>query len=282
MMKVCDLHTHSDFSDGSLSPAQLVHLAEGAGLSAVALTDHNTVGGLKLFTEAAASCGIIGVPGCEFSTDYNDLELHIVGLFLPEKHWEDVERYVFSLKAAKKLSNEDLIANLRGAGLDITYEEVAGITNAGEFNRAHVARVLTEKGYTQTPAEAFERFLGERQGYYHPGRRPDVFSTIAFIRAVGGVPVLAHPFLCLSPEALRRFLPTAKQCGLIGMETLYAMFTAAETALAADLARTFGLLQSGGSDYHGAVNPEVSIGTGLGSLQVPFAFYEALKAAAVG
>ncbi|MCR5207397.1 MAG: PHP domain-containing protein [Eubacterium sp.] len=276
-MKRCDLHTHSYCSDGSFAPSEIVKLAEKAGVSAVALTDHNTAKGLAEFTEAGARSGVITVAGCEFSTDYNGTELHIVGLFFPRESWKEIEDFVELTNIAKKNSNLRLIEALQNEGFDIRYEEVAAITDADEFNRAHVARVMTEKGYVNSVDEAFNTYLKESNGLYVPPKRISAFATVEFIKNYGGVAVIAHPFLNLSYDGLLEFLPEAKKRGLDATETRYSTFTEAETKQAEELAERFGLLQSGGSDFHGIAKPDIELGTGRGELFVPFEFYEKLK-----
>lgn len=275
--KICDLHTHSNRSDGSSSPTELVAAAKERGVAALALTDHNTTKGLAEFMEAGKTYGVITVPGCEFSTDYKKTELHIVGLFLPEQSWPEVEDYVDALRRGKHDSNLLLIEKLRERGCDVTYEEVAALTDAAEFNRAHVARVLQAKGIVDSLDQAFDTLLKPGNGCYFPAKRPDSLQTVRFIRQIGGLPVLAHPFLNLDREGLEEFLPQAKASGLAAMETRYSLFDEAATEEAAELARRFGLLPGGGSDFHGAAKPAIAIGTGRGNLCVPFAFYEALR-----
>ena len=276
-MKTCDLHTHSYYSDGTKSPAELVRLAEEAGLSAVALTDHNTTKGLKEFMKAGEKSSVITVPGCEFSTDYKGTELHIVGLFFPESAYVEVEDFVELMTIAKKNSNLKLISALQKARFDITYDEVAKSTDASEFNRAHVARVMLKKGYVKSVNEAFSEYLSESKGMYVPPKRIGAIATIKFINYYGAVAVLAHPFLNLDYDGLLEFLPEAKAAGLTAIETRYSKFSAETTEKAVGLAEKFGLLESGGSDYHGDTKPDISIGTGTGSLSVPFEFYEKLK-----
>ncbi len=276
-MKICDLHTHSNCSDGTLTPAEVVKLAKESGLSAVALTDHNTSKGLKEFTEAGKKEGIITVPGCEFSTGYNGTELHIVGLFFPEETWVEIEDYVELMHFAKKNSNEKLIAALNRAGYEITYDEVAATTDADEFNRAHVARVMLAKGYVSSVNEAFKNILAEDKGLYVPPKRLSAISTIRFIKSYGGTAILAHPFLNLSYEELLVFIPEAKAAGLDAIETRYSTFDEETTRKAIYLTELFGIKQSGGSDFHGATKPDISIGKGRGNLEVPFEFYENLK-----
>ena len=276
-MKVCDLHCHSTFSDGSMTPTDIVKLAEQQGLSALALTDHNTSKGLAEFINAGKGSSVETVAGCEFSTDYEGTELHIVGLFMPESAWKEIEDYVELMHMAKRNSNIKLIERLCAAGFDITYDEVAKTTDADEFNRAHVARVLAEKGYAKSVQDAFDKILKESCGYYVPPKRLGALATIRFIKANSGTAVFAHPFLNMNYEQLVEFLPKAKEAGLDAMETLYSKYDEQTTLKAKELAKRFGLKESGGSDFHGKAKPDISLGTGRGNLKVPYEFYENLK-----
>ncbi len=276
-MKVCDLHSHSTFSDGTFTPTQLVSLAEELGLSALALTDHNTSRGLDEFMNAGKNSSVETVAGCEFSTEWEKHELHIVGLFFPESTWVEIEDFVELMHIAKRNSNIILIENLNKAGYELTYEEVAASTDADEFNRAHVAKVLAGKGYAESVDDAFKRILREDIGYYVPPKRLSAISAIKFIKANGAVAILAHPFLNLNYEELEEFLPKAKEAGLDGMETLYSKFSEKEILQAKELANRYGLKESGGSDFHGTVKPDIQLGSGRGNLKVPIEFYNNLK-----
>jgi len=277
-MKICDLHCHSHFSDGTCSPAELIDLAQKQGLSALALTDHNTSKGLEEFTAAAVGSGVEAVPGCEFTTAYDGAELHIVGLFLPPASWPEVEDYVEIANMAKIHSNHKLIAALQKAGYAITEEEVAASTDAPVFNRAHVAAILVKKGYYPSLDAAFKTVLSEKDGFYEPPKRHSAQRTIRFIKDIGGVAVWAHPLYQPGDYALaEKFLPEAKAAGLDAMETLYSRYDEETTARAVELAERFGVKQSGGSDFHGGNKPDISIGTGTGNLCIPYALCEELK-----
>ena len=276
-MKRCDLHCHSCYSDGTLTPAELIRLAEEKGLGALALTDHNSGKGLPEFMEAGRDSSVIPVPGCEFTTEYNGRELHIVGLFFGEETWPEIEDYVDLMHIAKHHANMRLMAALQRDGYDVHYEEAAALTDADEFNRAHVARLLFAKGYVASVTEAFQTILREGGGYYVPPRRLGSLGTIRFIKQYGAVAVFAHPFLNMNEEELLEFLPKAKEAGLDAMETRYTEFDADTTRKAEELAVRFGLKQSGGSDFHGAAKPLIDLGTGFGDLEVPFSFYEDLR-----
>lgn len=281
MKHLCDLHTHSIYSDGTLTPTQLVALAEKIGLGAVALTDHNTVLGLPEFLAAAEGKSVKAVPGVEFSVDYPDRELHILALYIQPVHYDAAMAIAQKLNENKKQSNLDLIANLNKAGYHISYEKIKASMPAGEPNRALIAAELTKQGYTASNQEAFDRLLSPKHGYYHPPKRIDAFELIHFVRSVGAVPVWAHPFLHLKEEQqVRTFLSKAKEAGLEGMEVRYSMFSKEQTALAEVLVNEYGLLPSGGSDFHGANKPDISLGIGRGGLEVPLSWCEALEQAA--
>ena len=276
-MKTCDLHSHSNFSDGSLSPSELVALAKQQGLRALALTDHNTTKGLAEFTAAADEAGLQAVPGCEFSTQHHEQELHILGLFMPAQSYVEIEDYVELMHIAKHRSNEKLLARLNEGGYALNYDEIAALTDADEFNRAHVARMLVMKGYATDTDDAFARFLRQSCGYYTPAKKLGSLATIRFIKANGGVAVWAHPFFNVDEAWARTFLPEAVEAGLDGMEVLYSTYTPEQTASAKALADHFGILYSGGSDFHGAAKPKISLGTGLGNLEIPYSYYKKLK-----
>ena len=272
-----DMHTHSHRSDGSLSPAQLLRAAEAAGVTAVALCDHNTVAGLPEFMEAAQGSAVEAIAGTEFSVDYQGKELHIVALFLPRESWAAVAARLAQLHRDKEASNRALVVALRDGGYDITYEAVLAVAGGGWVNRAHVAQVLTQYGYTASVKEAFSSLLGRNGGFYVPPRLPDALDTIAFIKAQGAVAVLAHPLLSLDAAQLHTFLPMAKAAGLDAMETMYPRFDENVTQTLRVMAEEYGFAESGGSDFHGAAKPEIRIGVGTGALVVPDAVVEKLR-----
>ena len=280
MEKRCDLHSHSNYSDGTLTPEELVLLAKKQGLSAVALTDHNTAAGLKEFMEAGKKYGVITVPGCEFSTEWNRKEVHIVGLFFDEKYWGEIADFVELAHLAKQASNTAMIRKLNEAGYEVSEEEAAALTNGGEYNRAHVARVLLAKGYVSSVADAFERLLKEGKGFYTPANRITSIAAIRFIKTFGATAIMAHPFLNLNDEEMREFLPQAIDAGLNAIETQYTEFDEETRKKAAALAQEFGILQSGGSDFHGQTKPDIGLGVGRGDLFVPYSFYEDMRSCA--
>lgn len=276
-MDICDLHTHSTFSDGTFTPAQIVAEGLRRKTRAVALTDHNTLAGLPGFLEAAQGTALEAIPGVEISTGYLGKEVHIVGLFLQEQKYGEVEDFLAVINRRKEESNRALVAALNGAGYDICYQEMRE-RHQGNVNRAVIAAELLKKGYIREIQEAFQGVLSAKNGLYIPPERICAYDAIRFLRSIHAVPVLAHPLISLTEEELKNFLPEAKAQGLAAMETRYATYTPEMSNAACFLAQEFGLLESGGSDFHGANKPDIQLGSGAGNLLVPYAFLEGLEA----
>lgn len=274
-MPSCDLHTHSCYSDGTCTPAELICLAEEAGLSAIALCDHNTVRGLPAFLEAAGGSAVEAVPGIEFSTEYRGKELHILGLFLEPEHDPAVNALLEEALRRKEQSNIDLVQRLKEQGLNLDYRAIKAGTPGGSVNRAVIGAYLVKNGFCRTMEEAFDNWLSPDRGFYVPPKRPEAYDVIRFIKSIGAVSVLAHPFLNLKEQELREFLTEAE--GLDGMEVYYPRFSEAQTELACKIAEEFGLVKSGGSDFHGANKPDIRMGVGTGSLRVDLNCLEELR-----
>lgn len=275
MPNLCDLHVHSNFSDGTCTPAELIRLAEAQGLSAIALCDHNTIAGLPDFLAAAEGSSVRAIPGIEFSTEYHGTELHILGLFIRPQYYEQINDLLTVYQRKKEESNLALAMALNAAGYHIDYEAVKART-IGVPNRAHFAAELIDKGYLSSIREGCLTILSPKNGLYTPPPRPDAFETVAFIKSIGSVAVMAHPFLNLKEPDLRVFLDQAIPYGLDGMETLYSTFDEDLTRRAQQIASNYGLLPSGGSDFHGANKPDIMIGTGRGNLAIPLDYLHAL------
>lgn len=273
----CDLHIHSNFSDGTLTPDELVALAETQNISAIALCDHNTIDGLSDFQKAARNSSVIAVNGIEISTEYNGTELHILGLFLPEDKFEEISEMMSRIKVFKEESNKKLVENLRADGYLVDYDEIKSKNKNAYINRAHIAAELIEKGYFTDRKEAFDTVLSPDGGYYTPPERFKALEIIGYLDSIGAVPVWAHPFLDMNAEEIDAFLPVAKAHGLAGMETRYSLYDEETQKTAEMLAEKHGIKQSGGSDFHGSNKPGISLGTGKGNLEVPFEFYKNLK-----
>lgn len=276
--KCCDLHLHSYYSDGTNSPATVVQMARELGLSTIALTDHNTVKGLAEFVSAANSCEMDAIAGIEFSVDYKGMELHLLGLCIDGKYFSEIEELMDEYLRIREQSNRDMVNALRNDGYLIDYDEIIAKSANGYVNRAHIGAELTEKGYTPSVRVAFDTLLNKKGPYFKPRKFPNVFEMIEYIGKIGGVSVLAHPFLQFNENELREFLSEAKKHGLDGMETVYTEFSEEQILLLRNIAREFELLESGGSDFHGSTKPDVAMGVGFGDLKVPASFAEQIKA----
>lgn len=272
---LCDLHTHSVFSDGTYTPAALIDGAIGMGLSAIALTDHNTVDGLPDFISAARGKNIEIVPGVEFSVDHNGKELHLLALFIPERHFDTISTLMEIVNKRKEESNIALIDSLGRAGYPLDYEKIKRATPNAQINRAHIAAAMVQKGYIVSAKEGFDTLLSKSGGHYKEPQRPTVAEMLDFVGSIGAVSVLAHPFLQMDEAELVAFLHTTEK--LCGMECYYSAYDEETTQRSLRIANTFGLLPSGGSDFHGSTKPDIQLGVGRGGLQVPYAWYRALK-----
>ena len=268
MEKICDLHTHSVYSDGTFTPAEIIEEAIKIGLSAVALTDHNTIDGLHDFISAAHGKNIEIVTGAEFSVDYNGTELHILGLFIPTSRFDEVTALMSSVNKRKEQSNIALIESLNHAGFNLDYEEIKRSTPNGKINRAHIASTMVKKGYISSIKEGFDTVLSKSSGHYKEPVRLTASEIIEFIRSLGAFSVLAHPFLNLNEQELVEFLSSSK--GLNGMECYYSTYDEETTKKSLQIADKYGLICSGGSDFHGMTKPDIKLGVGRGNLKVPF------------
>jgi len=273
-----DLHTHSTASDGTLSPAELMRAAGEAGLSAIALTDHDTLAGLPEARAEAGRLGIELVPGCELSLEYGGLPTHMLALFVDDDAGA-VATELDRVRRARSRRNERMLEKLRTVGVHLHPEDVARHAD-GVVGRPHIAQAMLAAGVIKTFDEAFVRFLG-RGGLAHiPKEKLSPREAIDAVHADGGLAILAHPYLMsMQPRHLENILADLKSLGLDGVEVYYTEHSERYTAEVARLADALGLLKSGGSDFHGAVKPGVRLGRGRGGLFVPGSLLDAMKAA---
>jgi predicted metal-dependent phosphoesterase TrpH len=272
-----DLHTHSTASDGSYSPADLIRYAKTKGIRALALTDHDCVDGLQEAMAVGKEIGVEVIPGVELSAEFPNGTMHILGLFVNPSDSVFLQRLA-TLQKARSQRNPKIIEKLRDMGIKITYEEVTASSGGGQVGRPHFARVLMKKGYVRTISEAFEKYLKNGGPAYVEKERFSPEECITLIHKAGGVAVLAHPFtLYLSVEELDRLLEQLTPTGLDGVEAYYSVHTPEQTAQYEQLVRKWGLVATGGSDFHGEYKPKIDLGVGTGSLQVPYSVLEELK-----
>ncbi|MHB1775765.1 MAG: PHP domain-containing protein [Acidimicrobiales bacterium] len=274
-----DLHTHSAASDGTDPPSVVVELAAAAGCSAVALTDHDTLVGVAAARDAAARLGLSLVAGCEVSCAFAGRSVHVLVYFV-EPGDGPLQDELVRLRGDRVVRNRRLVGRLAELGLPVTYDEV--IAEAGDeasVGRPHVAAVIVRKGLAESPADAFDRWLGHGRPAYVPKARLRPAEVAALAAASGGVAVLAHPLsLELAPPALEAAVAELVEGGLAGLEALYAGYPPADRRALASLAARHDLVATGGSDYHGTRKPGLSVGTGLGDLAVPDDVLDSLAA----
>jgi len=250
-MNRIDLHNHSYYSDGSLSPRQLVELAKKRRLKAIALTDHDTVAGVEEALVAGKELGVEVVPGVEMSAQYPPGTMHILGYYLHASHSELLGA-LKKLQQARAARNPKIIRRLQDLGLEITTTEVVDLSR-GQVGRPHIAKALVNKGYVSSINEAFSRYLKKGAVAYVEKFRFPPEEAIAIIRRAGGIAVLAHPFTLgmEKPDELSQLVRELAAMGLEGIEVFYLDHTEEMEVIYEDVARRLGLVCTGGSDFHG-------------------------------
>jgi hypothetical protein len=274
-----DLHTHSTASDGTLSPTELISAAKAAGLDAIALTDHDTAGGLQEAAEAGKRLGVEVIPGCELSVTYSKKPafMHILGLYLPVEPKGLTEGLEY-LNKRREDRNIQIVQKLRDLGISISYEELLEQAGDGTVGRPHFAQLLIKKGVVPNISEAFSRFLGDGGKAYLPKEKFDAEKAIPLLKAEGASVVLAHPYsLHIKGATLEEELTRLKEIGLDGIECLYPLHSEEQTKKYIALAEKLDLLVLGGSDFHGDTKPDIKLGVGTGKLNVPYELLEKMK-----
>lgn len=272
--KICDLHVHSTFSDGTQTPEQVISTAKAAGLSAVALTDHNTALGLERF--CAAADGIEAVCGIELTTDHEGTELHLLGLMLFRDVWDDVNEYTAERARLKKEANRECIERIRRDGYDVSYEEFSRIFGTENKNRAHIAMYLMQKGLCESVSAGFDTFVSKSGKYFVDTPKFDIFEAIKKVHEWGAAAVLAHPIISVGREKAAELLPRLYAAGLDGTETYYSGYTNDDHLYMQRLASSIGLLESGGSDFHADAKPNIKMFSYDG-MSMPMECLEKLK-----
>ena len=275
-MKRIDLHIHTTASDGTATPEEVVREASRLGLAAIAITDHDTAGGYVRAAAEAEKTGLEVVPGIEISTKYGG-PVHILGYYIDVAS-PALQEVLDWIVRDRDERNEKICALMRADGIDITYEQMR--ERFGEvIGRPHFAEILVELGLARDMKDAFARFVEKGQKYYQGRKFLTIERSIELIRAAGGTAVLAHPFQYhLSAESLRALIEHCIDSGLEGIECRYSGYSEERSAYLESLAGEYGLLKTGGSDFHGTNKPEIKIGDGMGELNVPYVFLETLKA----
>ncbi len=276
-MKTVDLHVHSNKSDGSFSPEELVSYAIEKGLSAFALSDHDTTEGIEAAVQAAKGTGIEVIPAIEFSTEYEGKDIHILGLYI-DYSGKEFKKYLKDFQDSRDLRNRKMCEKLTEHGVPVTYEEMREYFPGSVLTRAHYAKYMWEKGFVKSMSEAFDRYIGDHAPCFLPREKVTPMQAVELILRAGGVPILAHPVLYhLSDERLDKLVAQLKGVGLAGIEAIYSTYTSSEERQMRALADKYDLLISGGSDFHGTTKPSLDLGCGYGKLCIPYDILENIK-----
>lgn len=276
-MDSIDLHVHSTYSDGTLTPKELVCKAHEINLAAMALTDHDTINGIPEAIEAGKKYNVEVIPGIELSTFYNDKEIHIIGLYIQYMNHE-FQKELESLRNVRRNRNIQMCRKFTELGMPLDYDEMEKKYNDAVITRAHFADFLLHKGYINSRNEAFDRYIGPNGPCYVPSRKITPAEAITIIKAAGGVPILAHPVLYhFGKEQMSKLMDYLCNSGITGLEAIYSTYTMGEELEMKNIASERGLIISGGSDYHGANKPHIELGIGKGHLFVPYSLLEIIK-----
>ena len=275
--RVIDLHTHSSRSDGTLTPAELVCKAKEIGLTAIALTDHDSVDGIAEAAAEAAKIGIEFVPGIELSTAQG-AEIHILGLFIDPEN-EELQNTINTLRESRSTRMARMCENLQKLGFDITLEDAAKESGSEKFTgRPHIALAMVKKGYCATVQECFDKYIGFGKLAYVKKAVLTANDAVKLVRKAGGVAVFAHPHQTgFDNDKLDELIKTLKKDGLNAVEGYYTEFTREHISDFRALAEKNSLMLSGGSDYHGASKMKIALGKGYGNLRIPYFVLENIK-----
>lgn len=275
-----DLHTHSYFSDGTFSPEGLVLLAKSKGLSAIALTDHDTTDGLSEFLAFGKKYGIETIGGIEFAALWNKCrspEIHIVGLGIDHTA-SALIHFIEEIQESRTNRNIRMAEQLTKIGLPVSLEEVTQNAGGKIITRSHFANVLLKKKLVSDRKTAFSHYLSTGCPGYVQRNFPTLKACIETIKKAGGVAVLAHPTLYgLDTEEVSMLCSELIPFGLDGIECYYTSFTPKQTKAMEKIASSYGLLPSGGSDFHGENKPNIQLGIGNGNLSLSYSIWENLK-----
>ena len=277
-MKRIDLHTHSLCSDGAQTPADVVRTAYDAGLAAIALSDHDCITGVQEAMDTGKALGVEVIPAVELSAQ-SDTELHILGYFVDihNKKLQDAMAYALQVRNERQV---EVCQKLNEQGFQITMDELRAEAGGNDvLCRAHFAKIMVRKGYAESVKDAFNRYLSV--GCYAYSNRQALTGpeAVSLIRDAGGIAVAAHLHLIKMPDdQLREYLKELIPYGLDGVEGYYTDYTPDMEQRYRAMAKELGLVISGGTDYHGANKPHITIGKGKGNLDIPYSVLEGLKA----
>ena len=276
MTRMIDLHVHTTASDGTFTPSEVVSLAKKAGIAAVAITDHDTIDGVEEAINKAKGENLELVPGVEISVGDTE-DIHIVGLYINYKD-ENLLRVMDILKGYRKIRNEELIANVRKEGFDITYESIAKTMNTNNVGRLHIAYYMQKMGMVNDYRKVFKKYLIPGTKTYVPMKQLSEEEGIGAILNSGGIPVLAHiNYLKQDEYGTEDTVKRLIGYGLKGIEVMYSGYDKNTEELALKISEKYNLIKSGGTDFHGTRRTGVYLGTGRGNMCVPYEFLLDIK-----
>ncbi|WP_313128412.1 PHP domain-containing protein [Anaerocolumna sp.] len=281
-MKYIDLHVHSTASDGSLTPEEVVQLAVESQLSAFALTDHDTLAGIKAAQEAASQAAEEGkpieiIPGTEISAAYDKKDIHILGLFVDPDN-QILNEELNNARLERDRRNEKMASNLQRAGIDITVDKMRETEGDAVLTRAHFAKYMVAQGYVKTNQDAFTKYLNSDSPYYVPREYLKPEEAIKLIHKAGGLAILAHPLLYkYSLEGVEKLVAYLVDFDLDGLEVIYSANMGFDEGRLRHIANKYNLAITGGSDFHGAAKPNIKLGVGRGNIRIPYSILENLK-----
>jgi 3',5'-nucleoside bisphosphate phosphatase len=274
---VIDLHTHTSFSDGSQTPTELVAEAVDRGLSAIAITDHDTVEGLAEGVAAGERLGVRVVPGVEINLEHDRVTMDLLGYFIGGWPNDELKDQLAELRIFRDERNGRIVARLAELGYPLDASDLEALAENGAVGRPHIGEAMRRRGYVASIGEAFERFLRRGAPAWVDRQRLSLPHALKLLRASGGLPVLAHPGIIRTDDrGLERIVREAARQGMVGIECYYPLHDEATVRRCLDLAAKYALAPTGGSDYHGSVKPKTRLGIGAAGRPLPDELLEGL------
>lgn len=267
-MKIADLHLHTNFSDGTFTPEELVLQAQNVGLSCIALTDHDSVEGCVRAAAAAAAVNMEFIPGAELTAEYDDIELHVLGYFL-DIHNEKLLSEISRFQAGRQQRIHQMVARINELGVPLQVESVFALANCQSPGRPHVARAMIKAGLVRNLDEAFDRFLKKGRPAWVPKSKISALDAIELVHQAGGLAVMAHPGLNRTDE----IIPALVEFGMDGIECFHTKHSTTMSERYLEIADKYNLLITGGSDCHGFSKNKPLIGT----VKLPYSHIEKMK-----
>lgn len=276
-MNKIDLHTHSNYSDGTFSPKELVEYAKVKKLKAIAITDHDTIKGLEEGEAVAKEVGIEFINGVELSIGINSKEYHMLGLMF-DRNTKDLENMLKTLQEHRIERNKEMVMLFKKNNINIEYQELQDLSQGSIITRAHFSQLLIKKGYAKSTKHCFERYLSPNSKTYIKRNTFNAEHVIETIHKAQGISILAHPYRYkLNTSEIEELVVKLKNIGLDGIEAIYSSHNPNEESFLRNLSYKYNLKISGGSDFHGLNKPDIDLGVGFGKLNVPIDILEKLK-----